>query len=1448
MAILASPMHSGLHYSFLDKQLSRSNRVSATAPTAVAIPVGAATHVAPKLSHAAENPSVSNAGLTINGTPSHLHQLQDPELQQVRQQLLLQESELEPEVDEPYQTLFCRALYDYESQDNSALSFQRGDIIEVLSQQPSGWWDGLLGDDRGWFPSNYVLVISEEEAEQTFATVVSEATNQSVVAAAAPLITAGVIAMRSHSNEVAPGIDGSGVAAVTEAIPTVNMQFARLQNTQQQLPQDQQHYQHDIDTAVDLSHALMRGGMGHVEGEQWLSNGERRYGSVNGHAGSTLSLSSQSSDFWMPQVTADNQIYYLNTQTGQQSRDLPQEGEEEAAEGELAGFASQSSSRSETSSGLPYRNSHSMTPSSSNEQNIAGFDSFLRTGTPEPWMRRLADDGHTYYYFNKIDGSVQWTRPEPPIGTVRDRGASISRQPMVPVPLLRTSSSRQFTQLESGSQLSVYSDDSDVQPLDHAHRRQPRINSANKTGESPGIPTATGMLVNQTSAERIAKSLQHALAPPPPEFITDLSAAAKYAIQAVVDNIRPNDLSRRSEDDQRMDELIHSVVIAVRNLLYVSAIQTGQVSSSVLPRGYRMSKPPNSQSPLKPAQRKVTATLSRLVLSARAMQYDSGIMLDDTITRIQSDAEELEKAVLSFVLEVQRTQHTADARPLKRLRGVFSTVNIGLGLIGAGATANWKGFGWVSLGDEQSLPKRVFSPDVMAELTSLISRLDEKTTSFSYALRVLDEGSADQIHVRGQDLIAELSTLLTSISDIHLARHVDVDGVLVDGTFSSNEVYTGAVEKARLLVRTLETCMQATHDDGMTLLMTTQTISASEFGQSRSDKTATYERLDGLCLSLKANMDLVQQTLEALLSVGHEQAETAQGEYNGSIEWRMSKVSMIHEQSLPPLEMSSVDNEDVVDMEYAMKRQNNAILPRALASQPEASLNQFNQGIPAPQLSELADDSHSTDNSIDPKDRMPLEPGVDDDVLGVAKSPPRQNAGNSKLAKIFGDEYADKVAKDSQPWYLRPNHDSNEILIDPDGTIRGGSLAALVERLTAHDQLDPTYTKSFLMTYKSFTTVDELFDLLVARFRIQAPSNLAPQEWEEWAKLKQRLIQIRVLNTFKSMVTDEDVLDKEEMFILDRMLEFVKSDEVSHLNAALQLRVNIERAKSGSDALKQTTQTNMGAPPAPIIPRFNKKLKLLDIEPLELARQLSIKECELYRKIRPMECLQRAREQKSENLDNIAVVIQTSNRIADWVAESILSKEDSRKRANVVKHLISVADRCRTLNNFSTMIAITSGLNTPPIRRLKRTWEQVNQRTLAQFAACEATIDSKGNFKEYRRVMQTVTPPCVPFIGVFLSTLQFIQDGNPDNSPGGLVNFRKRQMASEVISDIKRWQAQPFNLVVVPSVMNYIEESLNQFNDTRASGDRFWQMSLEREPREREDEKMARLLQESGFL
>lgn len=56
--------------------------------------------------------------------------------------------------------LYVRALYDYEADDRTSLSFHEGDVIQVITQLESGWWDGVINGVRGWFPSNYCQIIA----------------------------------------------------------------------------------------------------------------------------------------------------------------------------------------------------------------------------------------------------------------------------------------------------------------------------------------------------------------------------------------------------------------------------------------------------------------------------------------------------------------------------------------------------------------------------------------------------------------------------------------------------------------------------------------------------------------------------------------------------------------------------------------------------------------------------------------------------------------------------------------------------------------------------------------------------------------------------------------------------------------------------------------------------------------------------------------------------------------------------------------------------------------------------------------------------------------------------------------------------------------------------------------------------------------------------------------
>ena len=198
------------------------------------------------------------------------------------------------------------------------------------------------------------------------------------------------------------------------------------------------------------------------------------------------------------------------------------------------------------------------------------------------------------------------------------------------------------------------------------------------------------------------------------------------------------------------------------------------------------------------------------------------------------------------------------------------------------------------------------------------------------------------------------------------------------------------------------------------------------------------------------------------------------------------------------------------------------------------------------------------------------------------------------------------------------------------------------------------------------------------------------------------------------------------------------------------------------------------------------------------------------------------------------------------MAETILQQEDLKKRASLIKHFISIADRCRALNNFSGMWAIVSALSTAPIHRLRRTWDAVSQKHVAVFESLENLMSASRNWANYREMIHKLNPPCVPFLGRYLGDLTFIEDGNRDRLKENdqLINFGKRQKTAEVIREITIHQSTPYNLAVVPALEKYIETNLV---DARSADD-LYEQSLALEPREREDEKIARLLQESGFL
>ncbi|OJD12860.1 hypothetical protein AJ78_06610 [Emergomyces pasteurianus Ep9510] len=470
--------------------------------------------------------------------------------------------------------------------------------------------------------------------------------------------------------------------------------------------------------------------------------------------------------------------------------------------------------------------------------------------------------------------------------------------------------------------------------------------------------------------------------------------------------------------------------------------------------------------------------------------------------------------------------------------------------------------------------------------------------------------------------------------------------------------------------------------------------------------------------------------------------------------------------------------------------------------------------------------------------------GVPSAYAPPERQPPKIRANIDKAQRFFGDTIP---TEPSMPWFLNIDHES-EVFYDNKGdvpTLKCGTLAGLVEHLTRHDKLDTSFNATFLLTYRSFTTASELFEMLVHRFTLQPPYGLDKADLQIWTEQKQIPIRIRVVNIMKNwfenywMEPNDDV----NMRLLQRVYAFVK-DSVGKTKTpgSQQLLSLIDQRMRGQDtSAKRLVPTISGNAPPSILPKNMKKLKFLDIDPLEFARQLTIIESRLYAKIKPTECLNKTWQKKlapdePDPAANVKALILHSNQLTNWVAEMILHQQDVKRRVVVIKHFVLIAERCRAMNNYSTLTSIISALGTAPVHRLSRTWAQVSARISAVLENMRRLMASTKNFGEYREALHLANPPCIPFFGVYLTDLTFIEDGIPSLTQSHLINFNKRAKTAEVIRDIQQYQNAPYPFHPVPELQDYVLSNMQAAGDVHEMYDR----SLEVEPREREDEKIAR--------
>jgi len=249
-------------------------------------------------------------------------------------------------------------------------------------------------------------------------------------------------------------------------------------------------------------------------------------------------------------------------------------------------------------------------------------------------------------------------------------------------------------------------------------------------------------------------------------------------------------------------------------------------------------------------------------------------------------------------------------------------------------------------------------------------------------------------------------------------------------------------------------------------------------------------------------------------------------------------------------------------------------------------------------------------------------------------------------------------------------------------------------------------------------------------------------------------------------------------------------------------------------------------------------ISITDFDALELARQLTIMECDLYCAIQPEEVLETGQEGAKPPV-NVRAVSTLSTVITGWVAESILNEPDIKKRQALIKFFIKVADRCTSLHNYSSPRSILAALDSSTISRLHQTWLGLPQKNRQQLEALRRLADHGRNYHEYRTKLRNTAPPAVPFLGLYLTDVTFCREGNPSHRASPrfpdkkLLNFNKYHKLARIVQDMQRFQ-KPYNLKAIPEVQAYLNVA---FENSKHHGDLqdLYRRSLLVEPRQPAD-------------
>lgn len=231
-------------------------------------------------------------------------------------------------------------------------------------------------------------------------------------------------------------------------------------------------------------------------------------------------------------------------------------------------------------------------------------------------------------------------------------------------------------------------------------------------------------------------------------------------------------------------------------------------------------------------------------------------------------------------------------------------------------------------------------------------------------------------------------------------------------------------------------------------------------------------------------------------------------------------------------------------------------------------------------------------------------------------------------------------------------------------------------------------------------------------------------------------------------------------------------------------------------------------------------ISALRITPEEIAAQLTILDIQVFSQIKMDELTSCAWTKKNKVIvaPNIVAFTRRFNHTSFWTVQEILNGSSAKERAEIITHFIKVGKRLLDLNSLHSLFAVTSAMKTASVHRLDKSWSYVPKKDRQSLEKLASIFCEDSNWSNLRDIIDKLKLPCIPYLGIYLTDLVFIDLAHPIR--GGIEPEQRELKMNNILRVISIYQNSDYSHLAISlpiqkylQSMRYIEELQNIFED-----------------------------------